>query len=410
MKPLSSPLRWTIGLVLFVLAVEMTAAWIAARWSPDAFSDESHFLATVELFSQGLNLDTLKTYDEMSTPLPFVIYAAWGWVFGVELLALRLLSGILAIATCVVLFRWFTSVLASERLAFLAACFVVLHPYMLALGSLVYTDITAMLFLAVSLVMVRQRRPVLLAIALAAAVLSRQYLIYLTLATALTACLRIWAGNDRRGPAMLAACILSLGPLLALVLLWRGLVPINERAARYFAAGFEFHPNSLVLYVSLCSIYLLPVVAWRWRTIYGRWRLWVATMVVCWTYWLFPVEASQVAVREGLSTVGLFHRVLAAFESQVIEQAVFFAGFVLGLPVVFAVIADLGSRARRRQFDDAWFLDLVVVCFLSIMPWSYLHWEKYFMPLVPVLLARMLMMQDVAITIGHDQETQQAEG
>jgi polyferredoxin len=81
-------------------------------------------------------------------------------------------------------------------------------------------------------------------------------------------------------------------------------------------------------------------------------------------------------------------------------------GWMIGL----FVIQDLYHRLKRRQgettsaerrttddgrrtTDLALFLDLSILLFLAIMPFSYFCWEKYFLPIIPFVTMRMLMLR-----------------
>ena len=48
------------------------------------WGDEAHFAETVRYFGNEISLNTLKSYNEMSTPLPFVLYALWGKILALK--------------------------------------------------------------------------------------------------------------------------------------------------------------------------------------------------------------------------------------------------------------------------------------------------------------------------------------
>ena len=62
------------------------------------YSDEQHFCETVVSFGEEITIEKLRTYDEMSTPLQFVLYSLWGRLFGFAMWQLRMLSIIIALA------------------------------------------------------------------------------------------------------------------------------------------------------------------------------------------------------------------------------------------------------------------------------------------------------------------------
>src|SRR5260370_37885046 len=162
--------------------------------------DELHFVETIVNFGTSpLSLDLLAHYNEMSGPIPFVLYGAWGRMFGFEPHVLRLFSIIVAVSTYVLLFWFLQSETGNLRLSALGTAFVALHPYMLYLSLFVYTDMLAILCLIGAIAAVRRERPAWLAIALCGAVLNRQYLVFATGAAGayyLARCIRLRQSAD----------------------------------------------------------------------------------------------------------------------------------------------------------------------------------------------------------------------
>ena len=379
-----------IACVCIIGALEAIAAWAVGIDRP-LRADEPHFVETIIQFgTTPLSLDLLTHYNEMSGPVPFVLYGAWGRLFGFEPHMLRLFSIVVAVATYVLLFWFLQSETGNLRLSAIGTAFVALHPYMLYLSLFIYTDMLAIMCLIGAIAAVRRERPLWMALALCGAMLNRQYLVFATGAASayyLARCIQL---RQRGDVVPLLAVVASVVPLAGLCALWGGLCPDGNLKHIYLDKHPSFHVSSLVLYVSLTSIYLSPVVAARWREFFGRKAPLVVAAALCWLYWLFPVTPSPIAAESGFR-VGMLHLALhRLFESEVLEQLVFFAGFAGGLAVVTALALDAWRRWNKRQIDFQFFLDLTVFAFLAVMPCSYLHWEKYFMPLVPVLLLRIL--------------------
>ena len=384
-------------------AIEAIAAWGVGIDRP-LRADEPHFVGTIIQFgTTPLSIDLLTHYNEMSGPVPFVLYGAWGRMFGFEPQTLRLFSIIVAVATYVLLFWFLHSETGDLRLSALGTAFVALHPYMLYLSLFVYTDMLAILCLIGAIAAVRRERPVWLALALCGAVLNRQYLLFATGAAGAYFLARWIRHRQRRDMVQLLAVATSVVPLSGLCVLWRGLCPDGNLKHIYLDKHPSFHVSSLVLYVSLMSIYLSPVLAARWREFFGSKKPAIVAASLCWLYWLFPVAASPIAAESGFR-VGMLHLTLhQMFNSETLEHAVFFTGFAGGLAVVTALGIDAWHRWREGRIDFQFFLDLTAFAFLAVMPCSYLHWEKYFMPLVPVLMLRILFVpfRDAAVSAGE---------
>jgi hypothetical protein len=381
-----------VACACLIAVVEAVAAWGIGIDRP-LRADEPHFVGTIIQFgTTPLSLHLLTHYNEMSGPVPFVLYGAWGRLFGFDPPTLRLFSIVVAVATYVLLFWFLQSETGNLRLSALGTAFVALHPYMLYLSLFVYTDMLAIMCLIGAIAAVRRNRPVWLAVALCGAVLNRQYLLFATGAAGAFYLARWLQHRERRDVVQLLAVAASVIPLAGLCVLWRGLCPDGNLKHIYLDKHPSFHVSSLVLYVSLMSVYLSPVLAIRWREFFGEKKTLVVAASLCSLYWFFPVTASPIAAESGFR-VGMLHLTLhRLFNSEFVEHLVFFTGFAGGLAVVTALVLDAWHRWREGRIDFQFFLDLSVFAFLAVMPCSYLHWEKYFMPLVPVLLLRILFV------------------
>jgi 4-amino-4-deoxy-L-arabinose transferase-like glycosyltransferase len=365
------------------------------------WGDEEHFVETIREFGEGITLERLKQYNEMSTPLPFIVYAIWGRIFGFELHLLRLLSIVIALITYLAFHRLLWRLFDDARIAFLAGAFLAVHPYMVGFSIFVYTDMLPILFLILACIAVINRSAFVLGVSSACAVLCRQHYVFLAIATALCYLLdylheRNTEGSSPKGRgrmSMLLASILSVVPLALLFAFWQGLSPDNAMRARYLQEGFSFHPSSFILYVALLFVYLAPIVLVKWRTFYARNRVLIVGFVISWVYWLFPVGPSKFAIDIDVHTVGLFHRLLQwIYPGRFFEQVIFYLAFLLGLPILIFVIESAYQKIKQRDCSFSLFLDLSILMFLIVLPFSYMCWEKYFMPLVPLVTIRTLLI------------------
>ncbi len=385
-------LAWFMGGMVGIALVLLSLAAVVGLSRPES-GDEAHFVQTIRQFGQQINFEQLRTYEEMSTPLPFVAYGLWGRLFGFELPALRIGGILVALATHAVYLVLLLSLLGRRLGALLAFLLFVLHPYTVYLSLFVHTDIPAVGLALLGLVALRDGRPLWLAVALAGAVLCRQYLVFLSGAVMVFCSLRWFIMSDRRAVTMGLAAVASLLPFIALLVLWRAPHPDNQVQKLYIGNAFSFHPGSLVVYLMTIGVYLLPILCVRVAAICADRWLWSAAVVLSPLYWLWPVAPSPSAVIMEIPTVGFFHRLLHGTVGQGwFEHSILFAGFFLGLLIVGRILIDMATRIRDRQLDFVAFMDLVIFSFLIVMPFSYLHWEKYLMPVYPVLIVRLLLM------------------
>ena len=390
-RPMTTYSRTLVPL-LVVLILFQSAVILFIDLRRPYWGDEAHFVSTARAFADGMSVETLRTYNEMSGPLPFALYGLWGRLFGIDIQVLRLLSVIIAIATYVLLHRLLFTVFRDPRTALLTTVFVVVQPYMIGFSVFVFTDMLAMAFLVLACLAVLRQKPVLLAVALACGLLCRQYLVFLVLAAGVYSLLRLAKERDRADLSMLLALGVSLLPMVALGLFWGGLSPDNQLRRLFLDERPAFHPSYLSLYVSQMFVYLFPLVVLFWRRLYlENPSLSLAGFLLACAYWLFPIAPPVYTLNAGIETVGFFHRAVRMIVGVQREQSVLFVACLLGMPVVLAVVRDAWTCWKRRDLDFLFFCSLAILSFLLVMPWSYLCWEKYFLPVV-----RLASMQLVA--------------
>ncbi len=369
--------------------------WVIVRNRPP-WGDEAHFLYAVRLFGEGISLEFLRTYPELSTPLTYMLYAAWGGIVGFETSALRLLSPLIASLTILTWLTFLTDVLRSRMVILVALATVVLNPYFLGLSVFVFTDMLALLGLALTALGVSRRHPWLAAAGLATATCTRQYLAFV--AVALVGLAVSGRRNLKPAPWLLAVAAGML-PLAGLVLLWGGhLAPDSWLRGVYMSGGLRFDPHAWSLYVSVPAVYLIPLVGlvlWRrpWRSAHL-----VAAGAVGLVVLAFPVEASIVQIRQDAFVVGFLHRLIDTFADGAVESALFAAFAVVNVWALgLAFSWFLRAANDHRVIDADLFAWLGIGAFLVVMPFSYMPWEKYALPL--------LMLQSVVLARSVDRRT-----
>ncbi|MDH5683388.1 MAG: hypothetical protein OEZ20_02865 [candidate division WOR-3 bacterium] len=99
-------LQFFCSLILFIgflIIFEGIAVYVINLKSP-YWADEVHFVETIRQFGKEINLNLIRHYNEMSTPLPFILYALWGRIFGFEVHILRYFSMIIAFITYILFY------------------------------------------------------------------------------------------------------------------------------------------------------------------------------------------------------------------------------------------------------------------------------------------------------------------
>ncbi len=386
MTPYGRSLAMLLGLVAALEGVVIPLGLRRPLWG-----DEAHFVETVRQFGAGITLNTLRHYNEMSTPLPFVLYSLWGRLFDFEVSTLRLFSVLVAVITYLCFHSLLFSLFEDSRLAVGMTAFLAVHPYMIGFSIFVFTDMLAMLCVILCCLSVRNQAPVLLGLSSAAGLLCRQYFAFLSIAAGLHFLLRFRRQKDVRAGWMVLGALGSFLPLLSLCVLWRGLSPENELRDLYLKDGFAFRASILTLYIVQMFVYLLPVVLICWKSLYTDRRVLAWSFGISWLYWWVPVSAAPAQIEANFQTVGIFHRLIRAVFGAGLEGGVFYACFLLALPVVLSLLRDGFARWKSGDAGFVSFLNLAVMSFLLTMPFSYLGWEKYFLPAVPIAAMQLLL-------------------
>ena len=374
--------RWFLIFCMILVLFDLVL-WHFVKQMP-YWGDEVHFVGTIQYFGHDFSWQKLVHYNEMSGPLPFLLYAGWGHLIGFELNDLRLFSLVISAVTYLAFFAFVAGSLKNQKAAFACTLFLMFHPYMVGFSVLVFTDMLPILASILVLYAMRDNRPLLMFSAGVLGLLSRQYFVFFLFAVGLTYLLRIVSRYRSRDAVMAASIILSTLPLCILAYAWQGFSPKNELNFLYMDESFRFHPEYLTLYILQLSVYLLPLIVLNAKKIYGSLLPWLVAIACSWLYWFFPVKPCPAAVNAAFLTVGFFHKFIKFLVGPVAEQYIFWVLFTVSLPILVFVVKDLYRRVTSRTYDIIFSIHLSLFCFLLIIPCSYFLWEKYFMPLVPL--------------------------
>jgi len=89
--------RSLLLLTAVILVYQIIAVFVFTLHAP-AKGDEAHFVEAIKYFGD-LDITKVHDYEEVTTPLVYFVYAAWGNIAGFELHNLRLLSLLIAFIT-----------------------------------------------------------------------------------------------------------------------------------------------------------------------------------------------------------------------------------------------------------------------------------------------------------------------
>lgn len=162
------------SLALFVLFV--IVFFLKDHFTVGLYQDEHHYLPTAILFSTEPipSLNLLQTYNELNTPIPFIL---GGWVlriFGEDIQRLRLLTAFTSFAL-LMLFVWYSPGRTKRFWICLGGLLIFPNYYLCSVYY--YTDIFAMFFTLAGVIAYLRKWHWVGFISLAAAVCCRQYML-----------------------------------------------------------------------------------------------------------------------------------------------------------------------------------------------------------------------------------------
>ena len=200
----------------------------------------------------------------------------------------------------------------------------------------------------------------------------------------------VYTRSAGRPGRLTLASLAGAVPLGLLILAWGGRlapIPLSEFVGQtsrpvpwYLSEGPRYDLHALSLYLAVPGVYLLPLLILLPGK--GAARQWLTASILATFVLWFAVQPSTVQARAGVHTVGFVHKALAA---------TFPAPFVNGVFWIFATLwlkslIDTFAVARRSWRTKGMTLADVFpwtgcLAFLVVMPFSYMPWEKYALPL-----------------------------
>ncbi|MBY0426919.1 MAG: glycosyltransferase family 39 protein, partial [Cytophagales bacterium] len=279
----------------------------------DFWTDEGHFYRTILLFISKPSLHTLAHYEEMSTPLPFILYALWGKLVGIEISSLRLFSLILSASTFFCLHYLISVSFPGMKIrALVAVISFSLIPYVPGLSFFVYTDMPAILFMLLAWICLIKNQPIPLFFFASASVWSRQYLVFFIAAGLVYSFLMAFNDAERKKSISLGvSLLLAMASLLPLAIIWGGLSPDNEVKNQYLVTTTRYNFHALQAYLYSISLFSLPVLLPIIPFLVRNKGIVISSLAASFTYWLFPVQTSEASMQLGYFHVGFFHKFLS---------------------------------------------------------------------------------------------------
>ena len=219
------PVFWILVGLTYVLL------FFASGQLQDPFwADEHSFYATSQKFSHQLipSLDQLKNYNELNTPLPFILFGQIQYLFQGGLFGGRLLNFVMSIVIAI-LIGWPGR--KQRFVPILALIGLFLYPYFLWFSTRYYTDIIAAFFTLLGIAFYLKRWHILSGLVFILAIATRQYMLAFPLAVASHELVIAIQAKKRPSLSFFLPAIAALS-ILGWFMLFGGLAPSNSFEAK----------------------------------------------------------------------------------------------------------------------------------------------------------------------------------
>jgi hypothetical protein len=373
---------------IFIFILFVVVFFLKDRFTGPLYQDENHYLPAAVTFSEEPipSLDLLRSYNELNTPIPFIL---GGWVvklFGEDIQYLRLLTyGV----SFLLLMTFIWSAPDRSKRFFLCLAGLLLFPNYYLCSAYYYTDIFAMATALAGTALYIKGKHIWSVVFFIAAVACRQYMLAFPAAVV---CYELWIllrksqgiqqlvtyALTKRVWIWYVIAVLSIVPW---VILWNGPAPASVMADQHYDSDKIVHYNfGFVLYscAVLAVYYVIPEVLftkkWKYFLDYPRKHTvfflgGIAVIVAI--IFLFPAKQAYNPyftwpylgyVDQLLMTIGI---------SGILKQCVF------GILMLITLMRFFSPNLNFASF--------VVLFNLLLLGKAQLSWDKYSLPMIMVL-------------------------
>jgi hypothetical protein len=345
------------------------------------YGDETHFFSsTVSLIP--FRLGKLDTLSEISSPTFFIAFSYALQLLGRSIVWCRLLV-LLTLFGCV----WGYHRTAAEIVRKSGSPRVFVHitwillltfPYFVGSGVYYYTDIPALFFTILAFGAHEKGRTGMAILWSTLALHCRQYVVFIPLGMTAFALWQWSRGGGRKSLLLAVAWLLPVLTFVPYLLFWGGFSPIVRNSPRLVELPLVM-PWHVTYLAAACGLYLLPLTIWLgWR----RWSVgkfaWVVAALLL--FFIFPPRPNVFYELTGSSirTLGFLDSALRSLFGAWGETALLAGG--MGAAAVLHY--ELLIRGCQEDGDA---FKWMVAAFWVMNAFSHLAWEKYLLPVLPLL-------------------------
>ncbi|MHC4479536.1 MAG: hypothetical protein ACYS8K_05365 [Planctomycetota bacterium] len=369
-----------VGWALFALLALGALAHSGFLTGP-LYGDEAHFFpSTVELVP--FRIARLEAFSELSSPTFFIAFSYVLQVLGRRIFWCRLVV-FLCLVGCAFAYRRTAAQVARRAGSLPAAApltwiLLLTFPYVVGCGVYYYSDVPGLLFALLAYGACARGRTLRGVLWATLALHCRQYFVFIPVGAGAA---EAWSYLRTRDGAALRRGALWLVPILSFVpylLLWGGPSPMRHLDPR-LAELPAIMPWHVTYLLAACGLYLLPIAA---ATSLGTWHwpkaAWCGAALAL--FCLFPPRPNLYfeLIDAPITTLGFLDVALRTGLGPTLELIVLGAGATLAAALHYELLV----RAWRRS---AGAFPWMIAAFWAMNLFSHLTWEKYLLPLLPLL-------------------------
>jgi hypothetical protein len=331
------------------------------------YGDELHFWpTTLSLFNDGLpSLEQLRTYNELNTPLPFLIFGTAEHFFHGGIVVGRVINLLFSIALVLLIG-------AAGRFSLHSALCIaglVVFPYFLGVSTHLYTDITAVTFTVAGVALFLNKRHGLSALFFVLGIACRQYVIAFPVAIFAYDLTNRIASNQLKWDwswiAPLLAC-LSLG---GWYLFFGAMAPQTALHGQNIVIS-RWYPDHGLYFLTCIGLFFVVIEMVFFRSFADIkdvtiWKVGIA-LIVSVLFYLFPPVVNVNTITD---TMGYLDRGVRL----ILDDS--------GRMILFWALAMLACL-RFRPFS---FVGMLLYANSILMIKAHVGWDKYALPLLAVL-------------------------
>lgn len=373
---------------IFIFILFVVVFFLKDRFTGPLYQDEHHYIPAAVTFSEEPipSLHLLKSYNELNTPIPFILGGWVVWLFGENIQYLRLLTyGV----SFLLLMTFIWSAPERSKRFFICLGGLLFFPNYYLVSAYYYTDIFAMATALAGTALYMKGKHLQATVFFIASVACRQYMLAFPAAVAGYE-LWILLKNSQDIQSLIKSVftrrnwmwyIIALLSIVPWVILWNGPAPASVMADQHYNSDKIIHYNfGFVLYscAVVAAYYVIPEVLltrkWNYFMEYPRKHplFFVAgVLIVIAIIVLFPAEQAYNPYFTWPYLGYLDQLLMTLGISGILKQCVF------GLLMLLTLMRFFSPHLNFSSF--------VVLFNLLLLGKAQLSWDKYSLPMIMAL-------------------------